>query len=1118
MAAGGISSGKQRNPRGFMTVLSSAVCEWFLMFLLFLDAALAYFIAKFASYYELQTPCMLCSRFNHILGDKKSGCYGSHLCRNHKEDVSFQVFCHIHGNLADVRAMCEECLVSFATENILIKESDNLMIDKLGNKSFKPSSPGPWNCSCCQKTWRARSSAQRLLQLTSVGFGASKANVKPPLPRAPGRSRFSRRDSFKKIRDKISGPESPRTRASALDPLSHVGYTELKITSDSESEIQMSDDEDGYSATHVKNDSRSEDNVRHGKGITRKLETDQPRQSSESKPYHLDRPMQLAGSSGKTVSFQASDEFVGHGLAELDWESLSPKTGASVLPEFISSYNVAQASNPLEDHHTSRESITSNVFLPRISDLSALSELISVTKTPSLSSINIHETDLTEGNDEGSNLTEKNNAKAPVHLDESAPPISNQKNQADISVVSNGRRKVSDRLGEPSAITDSANAGEGMKSLPQLSTSVTDESQTASLRNHDRLGEAKTISDSANAGEDMKSLPQLSTSVTDESQTASLRNHDRLGEAKAISDSANAGEGMKSLPQLSTSVMDESQTASLRNHDRLGEVKAISDSANAGEGMKSLPQLSTSVMDESQTASLRNHDRLGEVKAISDSANAGEGMKSLPQLSTSVTDESQTASLRNHDMLGEPSAISVSVNAGEGMKSLPQLSTSVMDESQTASLRNHDMLGEPSAISVSVNAGEGMKSLPQLSTSVMDESQIASLRNHDHSDDRQRSDASSSDGVHVIQTSTITGRDDSGNESADGFSVSDIEDESIVDRLKRQIEHDQRYINSLYKELEEERSASAIATNQAMAMITRLQEEKASLHMEALQYLRMMEEQAEYDMEALERANDQLADREKELQDLEEELLEYKNNIPDELSAEDPQKENKNLKEENVINGNHSLEHVENKLSGSSDSKTIRVTKICDKPRQFNDSICNFEDEKLCISKHLENLEKKLFQISGRKASDNVPCNGYSERVKKDVDNQVKKQSDDGGSINSQQEEEISSSTRNDFSKSNGGPIDKPAALDVENAIVSEKKNHLDNNHSKLSSLGGEVDGASIGNEISELSGRLQALEDDCKFLMHAFNSLQNGHEGIQLIQEIAHQLQEIRKVDFDKR
>ncbi|CAN4112853.1 unnamed protein product [Withania somnifera] len=874
MAAGGVSSAKQRNPRAFMTVLSSAACEWFLLFMLLLNAALSYLITKFASYCELQTPCMLCSRFDHIPGDKKTRCYKRHLCRNHKEDISFQVFCHIHGNLGDIRAMCEDCLVSFATENMLVKESDYLMMDKLGNKSFIPSSPGPWRCSCCQKTWRARSSAQRLLQLTSVGFGASKANVKPPMPRAPCRSRFSRHDSFKKIRAKTSGPESPRTRASTVDPLSHVGYTELKITSDSESEIQISDDDDRCSATHGKNDSRSEDNVQHGKGITQKLGTEpvvpenQSGQSSESKPSLQDQPMQLAASSGKTMSFQASGDFIGHGLAELDWESLSPNTGASALPEFISSYNISQSPNLLEDHHTSGEFSKSNTFLPRISDLSALSELVSVTNIPSSSSINIHEMDLTKANDERNNLTEKNNAKAPVHLDDSAPSISNQNNRADISVLSNRGRKVSDRLGEPSVISDSADAGESMKSLPQLSTSV------------------------------------------------------------------------------------------------------------------------------------------------------------------------------------------------------------------------------------------------------MDESQISSLRNHDHSDDCQRSDASSSDGVHMPETSIFMGKDDSGNESADGFSVSEIEGESIVDRLKRQVEHDKRYVNALYKELEEERNASAVATNQAMAMITRLQEEKASLHMEALQYLRMMEEQAEYDMEALERANDLLAEREKELQDLEEEL--YRNKIPYELEAEDVRKEDKNLKGENVINENHSLEHVQNKLSGSSDSKSIIVSKIFDKSRQFNVSICNFEDEKLRISKHLENLEKKLFQISGRQAADNVPCNGYSEKIKKDVDNQVKKQSDDGQSTNCQQEE-ISSSSCNDFSKSNGDSIDKPAELEVESAI-SGKKNHLDIKHCKVSSLGGEVDGTAIGNEISALSGRLQALENDCKFFMCAFNSLQNEHEGIQLIKEIAHQLQEIRKIEFNKR
>ncbi|KAG8389245.1 hypothetical protein BUALT_Bualt02G0208800 [Buddleja alternifolia] len=105
---------------------------------------------------------------------------------------------------------------------------------------------------------------------------------------------------------------------------------------------------------------------------------------------------------------------------------------------------------------------------------------------------------------------------------------------------------------------------------------------------------------------------------------------------------------------------------------------------------------------------------------------------------------------------------------------------------------------------------------------------------------------------------------DSSYESVD--TVSDVEGENN-DTLKRQVEHDKRCLNSLYKELEEERNASAIAANQAMAMI----------HMEALQYLRMMEEQAQHDMEALERANDLLTERERELQDVEDELEFYRN-------------------------------------------------------------------------------------------------------------------------------------------------------------------------------------------------------------------------------------------------
>ncbi|EPS66451.1 hypothetical protein M569_08326, partial [Genlisea aurea] len=112
------------------------------------------------------------------------------------------------------------------------------------------------------------------------------------------------------------------------------------------------------------------------------------------------------------------------------------------------------------------------------------------------------------------------------------------------------------------------------------------------------------------------------------------------------------------------------------------------------------------------------------------------------------------------------------------------------------------------------------------------------------------------------------------------------EGESIVDELKRQIESYQSSINLLCKDLEEERSASAIAANASMAKMTQLEEEKAALKMEALQYLRMMEEQAEYDMEALERANDHIAEKEKEIQDLEYELEFYRNNLPDDGESE----------------------------------------------------------------------------------------------------------------------------------------------------------------------------------------------------------------------------------------
>ncbi|KAF8103279.1 hypothetical protein N665_0188s0221 [Sinapis alba] len=106
--------------------------------------------------------------------------------------------------------------------------------------------------------------------------------------------------------------------------------------------------------------------------------------------------------------------------------------------------------------------------------------------------------------------------------------------------------------------------------------------------------------------------------------------------------------------------------------------------------------------------------------------------------------------------------------------------------------------------------------------------------------------------------------------------IADSNGESILNQLKNEARLDKKSLIDLYMELDEERSASTIAANNAMAMITKLQTEKAVIQMEALQCQRMMDEQAEYDQEALQSMCSELAKREEEMKELEDELEAYR--------------------------------------------------------------------------------------------------------------------------------------------------------------------------------------------------------------------------------------------------
>ncbi|KAK1437309.1 hypothetical protein QVD17_03100 [Tagetes erecta] len=209
--------------KGIMDYLFMAVCEWFLMFWMFIEAALAYSLTKFAKYCQLQIPCLLCSRLEHFFGNEKPGsCSYLHLfCKRHQTDFSYLLYCNVHNELVDGRETCEDCSNSTGLHYRFGQRS------YLNNKRFACDS-----CSCCKSQWQEKSTGQQPIWSNVVGSRASKATTKPPLPRVARHGRSKRSKNKVKHRHR-----------NALSPVEQ--YSGVKFTSDSEFEIIFSDNDDG---------------------------------------------------------------------------------------------------------------------------------------------------------------------------------------------------------------------------------------------------------------------------------------------------------------------------------------------------------------------------------------------------------------------------------------------------------------------------------------------------------------------------------------------------------------------------------------------------------------------------------------------------------------------------------------------------------------------------------------------------------------------------------------------------------------------------------------------------------------------------------------------------------
>ncbi|RLN39178.1 myosin-binding protein 1-like [Panicum miliaceum] len=306
-------------------------------------------------------------------------------------------------------------------------------------------------------------------------------------------------------------------------------------------------------------------------------------------------------------------------------------------------------------------------------------------------------------------------------------------------------------------------------------------------------------------------------------------------------------------------------------------------------------------------------------------------------------------------------------------------------------------------------------------------------------------------------------------EPSDGSLTDDIEGESSLENVKKQLDLNKKSMAALYKELEEERSASAVAASQTMAMINRLQEEKAAMQMEALQYLRMMEQQADHDHEAIQNLHDLLTEREKELLDMDAELASCRRLLESEpfngarLDATDTM--NNTIGDRNLafefMNG---LDFVRSTMS-------------------------RFEDEKAYILESLSRLEEILGISTNRLA--------FNEISQEDILFEDHTRADGRYRENSQLDEHMSGESTSD--QQHGG-----------HEMVEDNKDKCSCSPSHNDNMGGV---ASIKNEISLLNTRLMALEVDQEFLKQVLSSLQYGSDGLRCIQEITSHLAELRRV-----
>ncbi|CAF2260595.1 unnamed protein product [Brassica napus] len=856
----------QTTSRSFTRALALAFNEWLLMVMLFANSIFTYVITRFADYSQLQSPCLICSRLDHILGrtEHLKTSHWDMFCSKHKSEISSLVYCHAHGKLVDVRGMCETCLLSFDKTSKSNAETYKLLVGKLDDQP----STSPRHCTCCNQLW--------IPQIDSTGEVLAKPETLAKIGL---------------VIDERTGKETCTPKKSVrFNDLPHVGYTELKVHSDTEQEDVFSEDE---GVAVKENDHRIQNvDLETSEKVLKEEEiislddsfvTSRAMEHSEAALEEKEDLIQVQDTSIISDSKESPADALLE-VSELITVNVVPEISEEVLKEeeITSLDHLLLASRGMEDLIQLRDiSLTSDFKeLPK----NILIEESELTGTSTSVAAETHEDLLAED----TVLEEKEEL---VHLQDTSVTPDCEESSAGALMGETELLCINDVTTSTSVADETSEdvlMGETVSKEKEEMLHLQDTSLTPDFKQspaHASLEEAELVclsdATSTPVSADNPGDILMGEAILKEEeellhlQDTSLTPDSKESPADALMEKAE----LVCLNDVTTSTSSDSDT---NPEHVLKETQLMPLHETSPEEVPESFTTAETHVDTSKEKDTNQADMTSlesEYVVVSPSKST----KSIPEDSNEfncVSDNKEETSLTLSEMASHTEAAldsesssfnSMSVAAETNLDSgewtqgggeLLDLADAykniiVHNESNREAHIEQWMSKDTSRVSQDLKALLTQISASRISPriSIVDQE----TKNLDYED------------MQLLIQKRMLERNES-TLSLEGVSVSEIEGESEVERLKRQVGHDRKFLTGLYKELEEERSASAVATNQAMAMITRLQEEKATFQMEALQNLRMMEEQAEYDLEAIQKLNELLVEREKVIQDLEAEI------------------------------------------------------------------------------------------------------------------------------------------------------------------------------------------------------------------------------------------------------